>query len=77
LIEIKSCPQAAAIIGHSPVPDIRRGRTVDKEAIMYGTFSSLVGGLALAVGLLLLAEKAARWVEADAKRRAGPEQPAG
>ena len=44
---------------------------------MYGTFSSLVGGLALAVGLLLLAEKAARWVEADAKRRAGPEQPAG
>ncbi len=42
---------------------------------MYGTFTSLMGGLTLAVGIVLLAERAARWVEADAKRRTGPAEP--
>ncbi len=43
---------------------------------MYGTYASFVGGLMLAVGVMLLAEKAAQRVEAKAKRRAEREQPA-
>ena len=44
---------------------------------MYGTLASLVSGVAVAATLVLLAERAARWVEADAKRRTDREQSAG
>ena len=43
---------------------------------MFGTVVSLIGGLTAAVAIMLLAEKAAQWVEADAKRRAEREQAA-
>ena len=42
---------------------------------MYGTLTSLMGGLALAIGVVLFAERAARWVETDAKRRTEPAEP--
>ncbi len=41
---------------------------------MFGTIASLIGGLTAAVAVVLLAERAAQWVEADAKRRAEREQ---
>ncbi len=43
---------------------------------MVETFASFMGGLALALTVVLLAEKAARWVEAEAKRQGGREEPA-
>ncbi len=43
---------------------------------MFGTVASLIGGLTAAVAIMLLAEKAAQWIEADAKRRAEREQAA-
>jgi hypothetical protein len=43
---------------------------------MYETFASLMGGLAAAVTITLLAEKAARHMEANAQRRADREQSA-
>ncbi len=43
---------------------------------MFGIVVSLTGGLTAAIAIVLLAEKAAQWVEADAKRRAEREQTA-
>jgi hypothetical protein len=41
---------------------------------MFGTVASVVGGLTAAIAVVLLAEKTAQWIEADAKRRAEREQ---
>jgi hypothetical protein len=74
LIDIKPRLPFASIMASSPVP---AGEPVrQQEAAMYGIYASFVGGLMLAVGVMLLAEKAAQRVEAKAKRRAEREQPA-
>ena len=43
---------------------------------MFETLASLLIGVTAAVVFVLSAEKAARWVETDAKRRRGQEQAA-